>query len=386
MSQPNDLTIASTGVLYASDPSWKEGTGQLWRIGLDGVVRRVAAGLGTTNGIELSPDGATLYVNESVQRGTWAFPVLEGGALGERRLLLQVPDFGYDGMRCDVDGNLYITRHGKGVVAIVSPKGEILREVDVLGSKPSNLCFGGPDGRTVYVTEVEHRRLVQFRVERPGLSWLRWREGPSDLERDPSGWTDLMPEADFAGWRRVVLPSDPPSDHNPWSLSADGKTIVVKGQKVKEMLLHQAARGDGVFHVEWRFTGGKERAYNGGVYVRTSLEGNPWVQAQVAEGPKPPRVGDLFSDVPDEAAPGKLRRVETLSALPLRARPPGEWNVFEVTCRGPRISLWVNGAVTAEWSDCPLARGHVGLQAELYDLEFRALRYKALDPGKPGSP
>jgi sugar lactone lactonase YvrE len=47
--------------------------------------------------------------------------------------------------------------------------------VDVLGSKPSNLCFGGPDGRTVYVTEVDHRRLVQFRVDRPGLAFVRLR-------------------------------------------------------------------------------------------------------------------------------------------------------------------------------------------------------------------
>ena len=64
----------------------------------------------------------------------------------------------------------------KGTVVVMTPAGEILREIDVLGSKPSNLCFGGPDGRTVYVTEVEHTRLVAFRTERPGLAWQRWRE------------------------------------------------------------------------------------------------------------------------------------------------------------------------------------------------------------------
>jgi gluconolactonase len=50
----------------------------------------------------------------------------------------------------------------------------VLREIPVLGVCPSNLCFGGPDGRTVYLTEAEHRRLVQFRVDRPGLAWQRW--------------------------------------------------------------------------------------------------------------------------------------------------------------------------------------------------------------------
>ena len=79
-------------------------------------------------------------------------------------------------MRCDVDGNLYITRHGKGTVVVMTPEGKELHEIDVLGKQPTNLCFGGPDGRTVYVTEVEHTRLVQFRTDKPGLAWKRWQD------------------------------------------------------------------------------------------------------------------------------------------------------------------------------------------------------------------
>ena len=93
--------------------------------------------------------------------------------MANKRLLRQFPDHGFEGIRCDADGNLYITRYGKGTVAVLSPEGEVLREINVLGARPSNLCFGGPDGRTVYVTEVEHRRLVQFRVETPGAAWTR---------------------------------------------------------------------------------------------------------------------------------------------------------------------------------------------------------------------
>jgi sugar lactone lactonase YvrE len=104
------------------------------------------------------------------------FVELPAGSVGngirfDRQGMMYVLDFGMDGMRCDVDGNLYITRHGKGTVAKVSPQGRLLREIDVLGKMPSNICFGGRDGCTAYVTEMEHRRLVEFRVDRPGLSW-----------------------------------------------------------------------------------------------------------------------------------------------------------------------------------------------------------------------
>jgi len=176
MNQPNDLAIGPDEMLYASDPNWKQGSGQLWRIDRSGSVFRLAARMGTTNGIEVSPDGRLLYVNETVQRKVWAFAVKADHSLADKRLLVEFPDFGMDGMRCDVDGNLYITRHGKGTVAKVSPQGKVLREIDVLGKLPSNICFGGADGRTAYVTEVERRRLVEFRVDRPGLSWQRWQE------------------------------------------------------------------------------------------------------------------------------------------------------------------------------------------------------------------
>jgi gluconolactonase len=176
MNQPNDLAIGPDGTLYASDPNWRKDTGQLWRIDTSGRVERLAEGMGTTNGIEVSPDGRTLYVNESVQRNVWAFDITAERRLAGKRLLKKFDDHGFDGMRCDVDGNLYITRHGKGTVVKLSPKGEVLKEIDVLGPHPTNICFGGKDGCTAYVTEAKQQRLVQFRVDRPGLEWSRWRE------------------------------------------------------------------------------------------------------------------------------------------------------------------------------------------------------------------
>lgn len=175
LNQPNDLAITDDGVFYFSDPAWGKNSGQLWRVSPGGKFEKLASDLGTTNGIDVSPDGKTLYVNESVQRGVWAFPITKEG-LGERKLVKQFPDHGFDGMRCDVEGNLYITRYGKGTVVKISPAGQILKEIDILGKQPSNLCFGGPDGRTIYVTEVEHKRLVQFRVDKPGREWKQQQD------------------------------------------------------------------------------------------------------------------------------------------------------------------------------------------------------------------
>jgi gluconolactonase len=177
MAQPNDLAIADDGTIFASDPDWQAGTGRVWRVDRDGHITLAADKQGTSNGIDVSPDGKTLYVNESDQRNIWRFTIQPDHTLADRRLIRKFDDHGFDGMRCDVDGNLYICRYGKGTVIKMTPEGKVLREVDVLGKRPSNLCFGGPDGRTVYVTEVEHTRLVAFRVDRPGLAWQRLHEG-----------------------------------------------------------------------------------------------------------------------------------------------------------------------------------------------------------------
>jgi sugar lactone lactonase YvrE len=148
MHQPNDLAIAANGHLFASDPSWADGSGRIWHISLNGQARLLDGQMGTTNGIEVSPDGRTLYVNETVQRTIWAYDLAPDGSVSRKRLLIRFADFGLDGMRCDVAGNLYVTRYGKGTIAVVSPAGVVLREVALSGRTCTNLTFGGPDGRT----------------------------------------------------------------------------------------------------------------------------------------------------------------------------------------------------------------------------------------------
>lgn len=161
-NQPNDLCVSRADEVYASDPNWADGTGQLWKIAADGTAILLEKNMGTTNGIELSPDGRTLYVNESIQRKIWAYDVTAAG-VANKRLLLKFPDFGLDGMKCDERGNLYVARWGKGTVAVVSPVGKLLREVPMRGKKVSNVAFGGKDGRTVFVTVQDRKCVETFR-------------------------------------------------------------------------------------------------------------------------------------------------------------------------------------------------------------------------------
>lgn len=173
LNQPNDIAIMDNDIVFASDPSWKNGTGNLWRVDPSGEFVLLESNMGTTNGIEVSPDNKTLYVNESVQRNVWAYDLSPTGEISNKRLLIQFEDFGMDGMRCDIEGNLYITRHGKGTVAKVSPEGKLLQEIVMSGSKPSNIAFGGKDGRTAYVTLQDNGNIDSFRVELPGRAFRK---------------------------------------------------------------------------------------------------------------------------------------------------------------------------------------------------------------------
>jgi gluconolactonase len=175
MNQPNDIAIGANDIVYASDPNWSTETGNLWRIEPNGAVTLLEEGMGTTNGIEVSPDERVLYVNESRQRTVWAYDLSKRGEISNKRLLIQFPDFGMDGMRCDVDGILFVTRFEKGTVVRLTPEGKVLSEIPLIGKKCTNIAFGGPDGCTCYVTVADNGNVETFRTDRPGRSWQLFR-------------------------------------------------------------------------------------------------------------------------------------------------------------------------------------------------------------------
>jgi len=171
MNQPNDIAIGANDILYASDPNYSRGTGRIWRIDTNGVVALLDSLSGTSNGIEVGIDEKILYVTESNAHNVWAYDLSTDGKVSNKRLFIKFADSALDGMRCDIAGNLYLTRGGNSAITKVSPKGEILKEIKLIGRSPSNIEFGGPDGRTCYVTLANDGSIETFRVDLPGRSW-----------------------------------------------------------------------------------------------------------------------------------------------------------------------------------------------------------------------
>lgn len=197
----------------------------------------------------------------------------------------------------------------------------------------------------------------------------------SALEADPQGWEDLFPGKDLKGWKRVLLPPDEKlNPKNPWSVDGTEKVLHCDGVGVKEMLLHDTERGDGIFHVEWRFKKIEGKTgYNSGLYVRTSADGKVWHQAQVAFQEKPPLVSDLFGDT---LVNGKVEKFQKFGTGMKHAHAIGEWNTNEVICKGKTITVWLNGTVVTTWTDCGVPRGLIGLQSEFWYIDFRNLKWK----------
>jgi hypothetical protein len=202
---------------------------------------------------------------------------------------------------------------------------------------------------------------------------------PSALERSADGWVDLLAAAgpELKGWTRASIPPGRPIDPSKpsqWSYDPEKRILTCRGDGGHDWIRWDEELGDAVFHVEWRFVPveGKSR-YNSGVYARNSADAKVWHQAQTGDGSG----GFLFGDTPVE---GKLQRFKpSYKAKDGRVKPAGEWNTYEITCKGREMSLWSNGAVTCVFDACDVPRGYVGLEAEGYLIEFRNVKVKKLD-------
>lgn len=157
-NSPNDLVVTPEGVIWFTDPRYGS-TGQVeqeseavYRLGTDGVITRVIDDMRKPNGIFVSPDGTRLYVADSERGHIRVYPIAEDGTVGAGRELcrLDAPEEGVpDGMTLDDAGNIYCT--GSGGVWIFTPEGEKIGRIDT-PEVPANCCFGGADGRTLWIT------------------------------------------------------------------------------------------------------------------------------------------------------------------------------------------------------------------------------------------
>lgn len=173
---PNDLTVDADGGIYFTDPLFRAPTPlpqkvqAVYYVAKSGEVTRVTKGLAAPNGIGMSPDRKRLYVCPSQQAEMLVYDVKAPGKLSEPKTFCRVkqPDgksgTGADGITLDIQGNVYITTHIG--VQIFSPEGTPIGVV-TLPQQPANVCFGGEDWKTMFVTA--RTGLYRVRMPIPGL-------------------------------------------------------------------------------------------------------------------------------------------------------------------------------------------------------------------------
>lgn len=171
MNQPNDFAISRDGSFYMSDPSWsKRQNGNLWVRGPGGEVQLLDTNVKASNGIDLNPQETLLYMGESISGTIYSYR-LENKKLFDKKVFYKFEPDTIDGLRTDSEGNVYVARITKGSIDCVSPEGKLLRSIPLVGREPTNLAFGGKDGRTIYVTLRDGGYIESFRVEFPGREW-----------------------------------------------------------------------------------------------------------------------------------------------------------------------------------------------------------------------
>lgn len=197
---PNDVCCDQAGHIYFTDPCYFDRSIMemevegVYRVELDGRVRRILAqpDVQRPNGIAVTRDGRRLYVIDSCpvvggNRKVWAFDLDASGQPSGQRLVYDfAPGRGGDGMRLDEAGNLYvcagiITPRGPHETAdvppgvyVITPEGKLLGRIPIPEDVITNCAFGGPDGKTLYITAG--KTLYQTRVGTPGqVVFPKWR-------------------------------------------------------------------------------------------------------------------------------------------------------------------------------------------------------------------
>lgn len=169
LNSPNDVVVASDGAVWFTDPPYgilqaheghpgdpEYGGCHVFRLDPDGTLVAAITDIDEPNGLAFSPDESELYVSDTsaaLRAGAGnhhiaAFRPAGDGTWRRDRIVYEVPDGLPDGFRVDVEGRIW-TSGGAGV-RVLTPAGEVLAHIPV-PETVGNLCFGGPDGRTLFI-------------------------------------------------------------------------------------------------------------------------------------------------------------------------------------------------------------------------------------------
>jgi len=180
---PNDIVFDRSGGFYFTDLGKTRhrdrDQGGVYYAKADGSsITEIVFPMLTPNGIGLSPDEKTLYVAETEGGRLWAFDILEPGKVarhpfpspnGGRFIFNQAGYHRFDSLAVDADGNVCVATLMSGGITVIAPEGELVRTVPMPDVYTTNICFGGPDLRTAYITLSGVGQLVAMPWPTAGL-------------------------------------------------------------------------------------------------------------------------------------------------------------------------------------------------------------------------
>lgn len=184
---PNDIVFDTDGGFYFTDlgktrPREMDRGGLYYATPDGSSITEIAYPLISPNGVGLSPDGDRVYIAETQTGRVWYWEIEAPGKLrpvsdaprgpGGAGLLYGFEGFQLlDSLGVDGDGNVCVATLGTGAISVISPDGELLEQVKppVFDFFVTNICFGGPDLRTAYITSSGRGRLYATEWPRPGL-------------------------------------------------------------------------------------------------------------------------------------------------------------------------------------------------------------------------
>ena len=169
----NDLVFANNGDLYFTDQGESglhDPTGRLYRLRVGGRLELLLDNVPTPNGLVLTPNEEILYLAVTRNNAVWRVPLLPDGNLGRVGIFIQLSGgMGPDGMAMDAEGNLAVCHVGMGSIWLFSRLGRPLAEIQsCAGIGTTNAVYGGPDRKTLYITESETGTILSAKLEVSG--------------------------------------------------------------------------------------------------------------------------------------------------------------------------------------------------------------------------